>query len=120
MKIAARCVAGEECGMRQGKPGGVVKGDQVGPGHLQFLEHQKQVRFQQPHNQGFHQLFLSVSAPSKAHLTVFLFLCGSARGGLRALEGRLANSKSPSRVRAGDKAVAGRNGEEKLIPSEDN
>ena len=46
MKIAARCVAGEECGMRQGKPGGVVKGDQVGPGHLQFLEHQKQVRFQ--------------------------------------------------------------------------
>ena len=44
------------------------------------------------------------SAPSAAHLTVSLFLCGSginAWGELRALEGHQVSSKSPSRVRDG-------------------
>ena len=34
---------------------------QGGPGHSQFLKHQKQVRFQQTHNQGLRQLSLTVS-----------------------------------------------------------
>ena len=44
-------------------------------------------------------------------LTLFLFTCSStsnARGKLRALEGRCASSKSPSRVRDRDEGVAGR------------
>ena len=38
--------------------GGGAKG---GPGHLHFSEQRKQMRFQQTHNQGLHQLFLTVS-----------------------------------------------------------
>ena len=52
------------------------------------------------------------SAPSAAHLMVSLYLCSSgsnARGESRAGEGRRVSSKSPSRVRDGDKGVAGRN-----------
>ena len=59
------------------------------------------------------------SAPSPAHLTVSLFLCRSGSntwGQSRALEGRHVSSKSPSRVRDGDKGVAGRNGREEYFP----
>ena len=34
---------------------------QGGPGHFQFLKHQKQVRFQQTHNQSLRLLFLTMS-----------------------------------------------------------
>ena len=51
-------------------------------------------------------------------LTVSLYLCSSgsnARGKLRALEGCRVSSKSPSRVRDGDKGVAWRNGRELFL-----
>ena len=57
--------------------------------------------------------------PSKAHLTVSLFLCSSgsnARGKSRALEGRRVNSKSPLRVRDGDEGVAERNYKKNYSP----
>ena len=78
------------------------------------------MRFLQTHNQGLRQLLLTVSWDA-AHLTVSLYLCSSgsnAQGESRAREGRHVSSKSPSRVRDGDKGVAGKNGREKRLLDE--
>ena len=59
--------------------------------------------------------------PSAAQLKDSLYLCSprsNARGESRALEGRRVSSKSPSRVRVGDKGVAGRNYKEQCFPDE--
>ena len=48
---------------------------------------------------------------------LILFSSGSnAPGELKAPEGRLVSSKSPSRVQDRDKGIAGRNGREKYLP----
>ena len=57
-----------------------------------------------------------------AHLTVSLYLFSSgtnAQGKSRALEGRRVSSKSPSRVRDGDKGVPGRNGRDQYFPRQE-
>ena len=83
------------------------------------------MRFQQTHNLGLRQLFLTVSwdlVPCAVHLTVPLYLCSSgsnARGESRALEGCGVISKSPSRFRDGDEGVAGRSTTEMCFPDEE-
>ena len=80
------------------------------------------MHFQQTHNQGLRQLFLTVSldhGASEAPLTVFLYLCrtgSNAQGESRALEGWCASAKSLSRVRDWDEEIAARNGREKYHP----
>ena len=56
---------------------GADRGGQGGPGPLQYLEQQKEVRFQQMHNQGlrqFNRWSPGTPAPCSAHLTVSLYL----------------------------------------------
>ena len=85
----------------------------------QFLEQQKEVCFLQTYNQGWRQLFMTVSfptsTPSRTHMTVSLFLCSTGSnvlGKLRALERGRVSSKSPPKVRNRKEGVAGRNGRE--------
>ena len=65
-----------------------------------------------------HTIEVRVSCFCAVHLTVSLYLCTSWRNvksELRALKWRFSSSESPSRVRDGDKGVAGRNGREKCF-----
>ena len=79
----------------------------------QFLDHWKQVCFQQTQNQSLQQLFLKVSWDLCPKLS--FCLCsygGNVRGEVKALEGHHVSSKSPSMVQDGDEGVMGRNGRE--------
>ena len=108
MKIAARCVAGEECGMWQGKPGGVIKGGTkwgLAPSNIWNIENKcvfKKCTRCSSRCPGTFVLVLM------AQMKGSLFL-SSAQGATRVVGGHHVSSKSPSRVRDEDEGVAGRN-----------